>query len=275
MISIVRHITDRLIGFYPEDEARSLAWWILEEVSGLSRSQLLTDCKSTTKFRDTQIFEPIIARLQQFEPIQYIFGHTLWNGLDLRLTSATLIPRAETAELVEKLSTFDFRISSPKVLDIGTGSGCIALAIKRAHPDWQVTGIDISGEAVQVAQENARRNGLQVDFLQMDIFSPQAEKLQFDLVVSNPPYIRESERKTMTANVLKFEPETALFVPDNDPLIFYRRIADLRIAQYLWFEINEALGKETTEMLRERHYTDIQIYNDTYGKQRIVSARMD
>ena len=243
-----------------------------------------------------QIFEPIIARLLHFEPIQYIFGHTLWCGLDLKVTPATLIPRPETAELVERIQNtdrFTDRIqtdnASLRVLDIGTGSGCIAIALKKAHPEWQVTGIDISPEAIEVARENARRNNVEVDFQVADIFDSNEELVTgkwsngkwFDIVVSNPPYICESEKSQMRRNVLDYEPETALFVPDDDPLKFYRRIAKLfsilsgmdRVG-FLFFEINEAYPKEMEAMLQEEGYTDIKITNDIYGKPRIIEGRM-
>ena len=277
MNEIVTYISDRLRKAYDADEARALAWWILEEVSGMSRSQLLSGCKGTTNFSDTQIFEPIIARLLRFEPIQYIFGHTLWNGLDLKVTPATLIPRPETAELVDTIANSRLPITNCRLLDIGTGSGCIALEIKHLFPEWQVTGIDISAEAISVAKENAKRNHLDVTFMQMDILRDNPSTVcgnSFDIIVSNPPYIRESEKATMSNNVLDYEPETALFVPDDDPLLFYRRIASLHQAEYLFFEINEALANETVIMLAEQGYTDTQIITDCYGKQRIVTARM-
>ena len=272
------YIISRLRESYDADEARALAWWILEEVSGMSRSQLLIADKGTTNFADTQIFEPIIDRLLRFEPIQYIFGHTLWCGLDLKVTPATLIPRPETAELVDIIAKCQLPIAHYRVLDVGTGSGCIALAIKREHPEWQVTGIDISAEAIEVARENAQRNNLDVAFVQQDVFSDEPSAInsqQYDIIVSNPPYIRECERTTMRSNVLEYEPESALFVPDNDPLIFYRRVAAFYKAKFLFFEINEALGNEMVAMLKENGYTDIQIHLDSYGKQRIVTARMD
>ena len=269
MKELINNITVQLKVAYPEDEARALAWWIVEESTGLSRSQLLCDCKGTKNISNLQ---EIIARLLHFEPIQYIFGHTLWCGLNLKVTPATLIPRPETAELVEKISNFHFPISNCRVLDIGTGSGCIAIALKKAHPEWQVTGMDISEEAIKVARENARRNKVEVDFRVADIFSDGIG--DFDIVVSNPPYICEREKSSMRPNVLAYEPATALFVPDNDPLRFYRRIAELKSGKFLFFEINEAYPQELSDMLGKLGYTDIQLTNDIYGKPRIIEGRM-
>ena len=280
MKELINDITDQLKVAYPKDEARALAWWIVEESTGLSRSQLLCDCKGTKNISNLQ---EIIARLLHFEPIQYIFGHTLWCGLDLKVTSATLIPRPETAELVEKISYFHFPISNCRVLDIGTGSGCIAIALKKAHPEWQVTGMDVSEEAIKVAKENAQRNKVDVDFRVADIFSDENGVIEpfsggeigsFDIVVSNPPYICEREKSSMRPNVLEYEPATALFVPDNDPLRFYRRIAGLKSGKFLFFEINEAYPQELSDMLDELGYTDIHIMNDIYGKPRIIEGRM-
>ena len=184
------------------------------------------------------------------------------------------------------------------VLDIGTGSGCIAISLKKAHPEWHVTGIDISPNAIEVAKENARRNKVDVNFQVADIFSDQMTKYlnkwymvndqmvnekMVNIVVSNPPYICESEKVSMKSNVLDYEPSTALFVPDSDPLLFYRRIAELffrtpytihRTPKYLFFEINEAYGPQLSAMLSGLGYTDIQIHKDIYGKDRIIEARM-
>ena len=287
--SQISNLQSQLEAVYPKDEALALAWWTMEEMTGLSRTQLQFGCKDTTfsPYMQEKLRENI-SRLLHFEPVQYIFGHTLWNGLDLKVTPATLIPRPETAELIEQISNLNSRISnlkSPvKVLDIGTGSGCIAIALKKAHPQWQVTGMDISAEAIEVARENAQRNGVEVNFIQADIFSDGIGGIEhFDIVVSNPPYICESERKDMRPNVLEFEPATALFVPDSDPLRFYRRIAELfalplqgkgRERGYLFFEINEAYASETEQLLRQKGYTDVRITRDIYGKERIIECKI-
>ena len=269
MIQQIHDIAAQLQAAYPKDEAEALAWWIAEETTGLSRTQLQIGCKDTTNFSNLQVF---VDRLLHFEPIQYIFGHTLWCGLDLKVTPATLIPRPETAELVESIqhSVFSNQLSECRVLDIGTGSGCIAIALKKKHPEWEVTGIDISAEAIEVAKENATRNEVNVDFRVADIFDFNGD---FDVVVSNPPYIRESEKADMRPNVLNYEPAPALFVPDNDPLRFYRRIANLH-GKYLFFEINEAFAQEMKALLQAEGYTDIIITKDIYGKPRIIEGRM-
>ena len=291
--SQISNLQSALLAAYPEDEARSLAWWIAEELTGKSRTELQFGCKDTTFSPIMQEkSQEIISRLLHFEPIQYIFGHTLWCGLDLLVTPATLIPRPETAELVERINLKSEILnlkSQIHVLDVGTGSGCIALALKKAHPSWSVTGIDISPEAIAIARENARRNKVEVHFEVADIFdfneeNPKSKILnpKYDVVVSNPPYICESEKSSMRPNVLDFEPSSALFVPDSDPLKFYRKIAEIFSpitrnplpVTHLFFEINEAYGEELKQLLDSLGYTDIQIHKDIYGKDRIIEARM-
>ena len=277
MNALVAHIASLLEDLYDRDEAESLAWWVAEETTGLSRTQLLCDCKGTTF---SPYMQEVVSRLRHFEPIQYVFGHTLWCGLDLKVTPATLIPRPETAELVIKVESLKLKDERPRILDVCTGSGCIAIALKKRHPEWQVTGIDISAEAIEIAKENAQRNNVEVRFEVADIFDFNGENYKglangkYDIIVSNPPYIRESEKMEMRRNVLDFEPAQALFVPDDDPLKFYRRIASLRMGQQLFFEINEAFGNEVEQLMCEYGYADVQIIKDSYGKARIVEGRM-
>ena len=281
MKEIITYITSQLIDLYPQDEAQALAWWIVEESTGLSRNEILTGCKGTKNIPNLQT---IIDRLHQFEPIQYIFGHTEWYGLDLKVTQDTLIPRPETAELVERINhekahTKNMPLS---VLDVGTGSGCIAIALKKTHPEWEVTGIDISEGAIEVAKENAKRNGVKEEFRVADIFRTLKERElhdsidknpPYDIVVSNPPYICEREKEEMRPNVLDYEPHSALFVPDEDPLKFYHRIASLHLGSLLFFEINEAYPTEIATMLSGLNYSDIQLSKDVYGKARVIQAR--
>ena len=283
---MLQSIINKLTPVYPPEEAREIAFWVLEELTGLDRFTL-SACKDTKNISNIEI---ILQRIVKKEPIQYIFGHILWFGLDLKLTSATLIPRPETAELVEwvhfsaseavfqrsGLSAEGGLSAQRSVIDIGTGSGCIALKLKQLHPEWQVTGIDISPEAIAVAKENASRHHLDVSFLVQDIFSLNStlSTLNYDIVISNPPYVLESEKSSMDSTVLDYEPASALFVPDSDPLRFYRRIAELRLGTWLYFEINEQKGAAVCDLLASLGYVDIEIKKDSYGKERMVRARL-
>ena len=269
----INYIISELRGFYPEEELRELAYWILEESTGMTRTEILFGCKDTKKNVYAQEIEVILQKLRAHEPIQYVFGHTEWMGLDLRVTPATLIPRPETAELVEWILHVADKHRPLRVLDIGTGSGCIAIALKKAAPNWQVTGLDISNEALEVTKENAQRNNVTIHWQQADILSLCALPM-VDIIVSNPPYICEKEKVDMQARVLDYEPAKALFVPDNDPLLFYRKIASLKGASMLFFEINEAYGEQVCSMLRTIGYTNVELKKDMYGKARMVFGRL-
>lgn len=265
----INHIISQLQGFYPQEELHELVYWIIEETTGLTRTQLLI--QSPDKIEIPNI-EKIIERLRSHEPIQYILGHTQWMGLDLLVNTATLIPRPETAELVEWVVAENDNTASLQVMDIGTGSGCIAIALKKRCSMWNVTGVDISDEALEVARLNAKKNGVEIEWEKVDILSQKPNMV--DIIVSNPPYICHKEKTTMDSRVLNYEPHSALFVPDDDPLLFYRRIASMKASKALYFEINEAYGEQVCEMINELGYQDVQIKNDMYGKARMVFGRI-
>ena len=269
----INYIISQLSGYYPEEELRELAFWIIEEVTGYTRTQILTDCKGTTKIAHLQEIEIILQKLRAYEPIQYIFGHTEWMGLHLHVTPDTLIPRPETAELIEWICASCDHQTPLRIADIGTGSGCIAIALKKKCPKWKIQGIDISQKAIEVAKQNATYNNVDIEWINMDILSKKPDFI--DIIVSNPPYICNKEKTNMDLQVLNYEPHSALFVPDDDPLLFYRRIASMKSAKKIFFEINEAYGKEVCEMMKNLGYTDIQLKHDIYGKPRMVFGRIE
>ena len=265
----INYIISQLRGYYPDEELHELAYWVVEETTGITRTEILIGRKDTKNIPNLEI---ILQKLRAHVPIQYIFGHTEWMGLNLHVTPATLIPRPETAELVAWVLQSASSKTHMRVLDIGTGSGCIAIALKHRAPQWHVMGIDISSEALEVARDNALRTGVEVKWQQLDILDHNLGKKddwQWDIVVSNPPYICEKEKIDMESRVLDYEPHSALFVPDTDPLLFYRRITSLKVPM-LFFEINEAYGREVCEMMKEMGYTNVQLKHDMYGKPRMV-----
>lgn len=221
-------------------------------------------------------FRLIIQRLQQNEPLQYILGETTFAGLPFKVNHSTLIPRPETEELVKWVS--ENIQAGMQILDIGTGSGCIAICLSHRCPQAIVSAIDIVPETLDTARENALMNQVSVNFVHRDILHYDSYNWNsFDLIVSNPPYIRECEKKEMHRNVLDYEPAKALFVNDTDPLLFYRTIAEfglqhLKPQGLLFFEINEVFGKETCDLLKKNGYKDIELRKDFYEKERMIKA---
>ncbi|MCK9640844.1 MAG: peptide chain release factor N(5)-glutamine methyltransferase [Prolixibacteraceae bacterium] len=279
MLKTKKIIKETLSPVYPPTEVESLTRLILEHVTGFNRLQM--HLKQTEPFPESKIMQitEILNRLVTNEPIQYILGETEFYGLKFTVTPDVLIPRAETEELVEWIISEE-KAHCKSLLDIGTGSGCIPIAIDKNANINRVEGWDISEEVLQIARSNAIRNNSKALFSCQDIFAPTGitEHSQWDVIVSNPPYVLMEESNLMERNVVDFEPHVALFVPDHDPLIFYRAIARFATVHLqhhgsLYFEINEAMGVETEKLLSEFGYQDIQVRKDLQWKVRMVRGK--
>jgi release factor glutamine methyltransferase len=271
-----RQLWQRLVPVYGEGEAQAIARLIYEVRYGLTLSDLLMGRDSSVPQDE---LEQIAIRLERQEPVQYILGQTEFCGRTFVVNKHVLIPRPETAELCQWIIATD----ATHILDIGTGSGCIAITLAAEMPEAEVTAWDISEEALKVAEENAKRTDVHVKFEQVDTLHLTSDICHqtsdvFDLIVSNPPYICNKERETMETNVLEHEPHTALFVPDDNPLLFYRAIAQygqtaLKEGGWLYFEINPLYAEPLQDMLSKMSYHDIEIKEDQYGKQRMIRAK--
>lgn len=273
---IVKHIKENLGSYYPAGEVATFTRIIVTEMLGIPQMTFfLKDNVELTHEQEATLADAI-KRLQKYEPIQYIQGYSDFCGLRFKVTPATLIPRPETSELVEWIAS-ESSSKAVNILDIGTGSGCIAVSLANKLLQSKVTAWDISAEALAVATENSRNNSTEVTFEQVDILSYEPTEAQFDIIVSNPPYIKENEKSAMHSNVLDWEPHTALFVPDSDPLLFYRTIAKkgltlLKPGGTLYFEINRAHGAETVEMLAGLGYTGIELRKDFAENDRMIKG---
>ena len=274
----------QLAEIYDEGEAKAIARMVYEVRYGLTLSDIYLG-------KDTQLsaacqteLEEIAKRLLQGEPIQYVLGQADFCGRTFMVNEHVLIPRPETEELCQWIkSTQKGRFFLCTLLDIGTGSGCIAITLAAEMPQSEVTAWDISADALAVARENARRHNVHVSYEQVDALHLTSDfcyqtSVVFDIIVSNPPYICNKERETMEANVFEHEPHTALFVPDDDPLLFYRAIAkygqtSLKEDGWLYFEINPLYAESLRDMLNMMSYHDIEIKTDAYGKQRMIRAK--
>ena len=272
---IFRALTEAGAELYGEAEARQIAEMVLES-RGVSRNMLLVDPNEELQFPD---LDSVINDIRAWRPVQYIIGTAEFAGMDFEVSDAVLIPRPETEELVDWIASEVG--DSASILDVGTGSGCIAIALSRAVSGSSVWALDISADALAVARRNGAKYAPDVRFVEGDALSDFsalfAEK--FDVVVSNPPYIPDSDSRLMRRNVTDYEPHTALFVPDNDPLLFYRSIARTALRMLnaegkLYFEIYESLADEMQRMLHDEGYEEIVVREDFRGKPRMICAKV-
>lgn len=261
---------------YDAREARAVTAFVCEGRLGLRFTDVIVEPDAPCPLREE--LAPLMAEIRDRRPAQYIAGYAFFRDMKFIVREGVLIPRPETEEMVGLIETEHRGEKGLRVLDIGTGSGCIAVSLALALPGSRVTGIDISDSALATASENARRLGAEVRFERYDILSESVPEGTYDLVVSNPPYVTRSEQAQMLPNVLRHEPHRALFVPDDDPLLFYRAIAEkgrTMIARggELWFEINERFGPQTVRLLEDEGYADIRLREDMFGKPRTICTR--
>lgn len=281
---IERTFIKELREVYGQDEARSLVWLSISFICKVDRSGYLSIKNEEVSGDDSASLLQILEELKTGRPLQYILGETEFYGLIFKVNPSVLIPRPETEELVDwvlkELRTIKNERAPLKILDIGTGSGCIPIALKKHLNIAELFAVDISADALETARKNSDLNQTPVTFIQDDILNPSNDILinsQYAVIISNPPYVTFSEKEQMQPNVLEHEPHTALFVPDNDPLVFYRAIADfahshLEKSGYLFLEINENLGAKTWTLLQDRGFRDIELRQDLPGKDRMIKA---
>ncbi len=269
-----------LLPFYDEIEAESFFYLILDNKHQLRRIDLALDVNKEFSENDISYWNTVLEKLKTQIPIQYILGTTYFYGLEFTVDENVLIPRPETEELVDWIIKLNSRISNNKnikILDIGTGSGCIAISLANNIPDSEVFAIDISEKALDVAKKNAILNKVPVTMLHKNILETTDLNQKFDIIVSNPPYVRNIEKSEIKPNVLDNEPHLALFVSDTEPLIFYKKIAELAAANLkingqLFFEINQYLGKETQDLLKSIGLKNIELRKDIYGNDRMIAC---
>ncbi len=278
VISLVHLMRQELFSAYTITEIESLIHYCFREICGFNRMDVMMRSEEELDEKSMNRFVDVIERLKKNEPIQYIFGQTEFYNLDIRVNKDVLIPRPETEELVHWVIREQQLRQVKDILDIGTGSGCMALALKDNLPETTVTGIDVSAEAIQVARENAELNDLEVEFLQANILNDLPNFGEFDVIVSNPPYVTRSQMNAMHPNVVVHEPHVALFIEDDDPLKFYKAIAHfcrkhLRPDGVLYLEVNEDLAGDTAMLLESFNFTRTNIKKDLNGKFRMVKAR--
>ena len=274
---VISDIKSALAAAYPEGEVRAFVRILFEEWMHYSTVDIYMRADSEVPPFVVEKMRHAVQRLLRHEPIQHIVGVAHFHGHRFAVSKHTLIPRPETEQLVDMIVDRNQDVPDLCVLDIGTGSGCIACSLARALRFAEVHAFDISQPALDLAAENARNLGVKVAFHHVDILNAVPQPQQFHIIVSNPPYICMHEQQLMEDNVLRYEPHSALFVPDNDPMLFYRAIVRyasvaLKPGGKLYFEINAAYGNDTAQLLSDFHFADIEVVRDFYGRDRFVSA---
>ncbi len=282
IIDLKVEFIDALSDLYPSQEVLSFFTILVEKHLDLSRLEVALKPNHSVSLTVSKKIKNAIQRLRKFEPIQYIVNGVEFYNLKFYVNRNVFIPRPETEELVfwivDRHKNRDSK--SRRILDIGTGSGCIAISLAFNLPDYKVSAFDISSEALDVARKNAIINNVNVDFFKEDVLNCKKLPKKYDIIVSNPPYIIENEKDKMQSNVLKYEPDIALFVNNDDPLLFYRKIAQLGQKHLIsegsiYFEINEYLGSELLILLKTEGYKEITLHKDIFGKYRMVKCRKD
>jgi len=277
-------IEEQLRNFYPDSEIKSFCYLILESVCSMDKTSVLRHKDKQLSLNEHLRIQEIIEDLKKYRPIQYILGETEFYGLKFKVNENVLIPRPETEELVEWIIREEKPQPGYQLLDVGTGSGCIAVALAKHLPEAEVFALDISVEALDVARQNAAMNQAKVHFFQHDILGDEPlaspfSSLSFDCIVSNPPYITLGEQAEMAKNVLDYEPHQALFVLNDNPLLFYERIAAfarqrLKEAGSLYFETSSRYGQAAAKMLEDKNFKQVKLLKDISGNDRIIIAKL-
>jgi len=272
------HFVDMLAPIYDLDEAESFFYLVLEDKKKLKRIDLALNTEATFSEDEVLQWNEILEKLKRYIPIQYILGKTHFYGLEFEVNENVLIPRPETEELVGWIISNNSKSANLKVLDIGTGSGCIAISLAKNLQDAHVSAVDVSEKALATAEKNAQNNQVTVNFIRKDILKTEDLEQQFDIIVSNPPYVRNLEKEEIKQNVLHHEPHLALFVDDQNALVFYQKITELAQKNLskngqLYFEINQYLGKEMMDLLEQKGFQQMELRKDIYGNNRMVFGR--
>jgi len=274
---IISSIKSELKDFYPDNEINSFVYLIFEKIAGIARTRLLISDQEELSEKQYKKIHGILMQLKSYKPIQYILGETEFYELPFKVGEGVLIPRPETEELVDWIIK-ENKNNCKEILDIGTGSGCIAIALAENLKSSKVYACDVSDTALSLAKQNSRKNDAEISFFHLDILSPNLDlDKKFDVVVSNPPYVTEGEKKLMEQNVLAFEPELALFVPDDNPLVFYKAIVNfsksyLNHGGEIYLEINEAFGRQMVDLLNRSGFDPVILKKDMSGKDRMIKG---